>query len=151
MINPEFLHLLFSTASIDRWNDQIRPVDFVELDKQAHKMIIAWLLGHIEEEENGMAVDWVKLIDYGMVEFAYRAVVTDLKPPVFHHLLQHRKTELDNYVEKELLGVADARFMERFHAYTKSDENELERRILNAAHFLKSRSISTLPASAGWS
>ncbi|WP_201352176.1 HD domain-containing protein [Hydrogenimonas urashimensis] len=139
MIKPEFLHLLFSTASIDRWNDQIRPVDFVELDKQAHKMIIAWLLGRIEEEENGMRVDWPKLIGYGMVEFAYRAVVTDLKPPVFHHLLHHKKRELDNYVEKELLKVADERFMRRFHEYRASDEGELERRVLNAAHFLASR------------
>ena len=139
MIKPEFLHLLFSTASIDRWNDQIRPVDFVELDKQAHKMIIAWLLGRIEEEENGTKVDWPKLIGHGMVEFSYRAVVTDLKPPVFHHLLQHRKKELDRYVEKELLKVADSRFMALFHAYTKSDGDELERRILNAAHFLASR------------
>ena len=139
MIQPEFLHLLFSTASIDRWNDQIRPVDFVELDKQAHKMIIAWLIGRIEEEENGQTVDWPKLIGYGMTEFAYRAVVTDLKPPVFHHLLHHKKEALDRYVEKELRRVADDRFMALFGDYTLSDENGLERRILSAAHFLASR------------
>jgi len=139
MIQPEFLHLLFSTASIDRWSDQIRPVDFVELDKQAHKMIIAWLIGRIEEEENGQTVDWPKLIGYGMTEFAYRAVVTDLKPPVFHHLLHHKKEALDRYVEKELRRVADDRFMALFGDYTLSDENGLERRILSAAHFLASR------------
>ena len=77
MIDSKFLYLLFSTASIDRWNDQIRPVDFVELDKQAHKMIIAWLLGRIEEEENGVPIDWPKLIDYGICEFMYRAEMTD--------------------------------------------------------------------------
>ncbi len=139
MINPDFLRLFFSTASIDRWNDQIRPVDFVELDKQSHKMITVWLLGRIEEEENGLAIDWNRLIGYGIVEFAYRAVVTDLKPPVFHHLLHHKKRELDAFVRKSLEGMVDDEFMDLFEEYTRSDEDLLERRILNAAHFLTSR------------
>ena len=139
MIDPRFLHLLFSTASIERWNDQIRPVDFMELDKQAHKMITAWLLGRIEEEENGTAVDWERLVGYGVVEFAYRAVVTDLKPPVFHHLLKHKKRELDGYVARELERCADDAFMTLFGEYTRSDENAVERRILGASHFLTSR------------
>ena len=139
MLNPKFLYLLFSTASIDRWNDQIRPVDFVELDKQAHKMIIAWLLGRIEEVENGAEIDWQKLIDYGVCEFIYRAVVTDLKPPVFHHLVKHKKKELDAYVEKEIFGIIDEKLKKKFNAYVNSNENETERRILHAAHFLASR------------
>jgi len=139
MLNPKFLYLLFSTASIDRWNDQIRPVDFVELDKQAHKMIIAWLLGRIEEVENGVEIDWQKLIDYGVCEFIYRAVVTDLKPPVFHHLVKHKKKELDAYVEKEIFDIIDEKLKKKFNAYVNSNENETERRILHAAHFLASR------------
>ena len=139
MIDPKFLHLLFSTASIDRWNDQIRPVDFVEIDKQAHKMITAWLLGRIEETENGAAIDWPRLIGYGIVEFAYRAVVTDLKPPVFHHLLRHKKRELDAYVHNELEKIVDESFMALFADYTRSDEDTLERRILSASHYLASR------------
>jgi putative hydrolase of HD superfamily len=139
MIDPRFLHLLFSTASIERWNDQIRPVDFAELDKQAHKMIAAWLLGRIEEEENGVAIDWEKLVGFGVVEFAYRAVVTDLKPPVFHHLLKHKKRELDAYVTDALKEYADDAFMTLFGEYTRSDENMIERRILGASHFLASR------------
>ncbi len=139
MIHPQFLHLLFSTASIDRWNDQIRPVDFVELDKQAHKMIIAWFLGRIEEEENRTAIDWPKLIGYGVSEFIYRSVVTDLKPPVFHHLLKHKKPQLDAYVKKELAGIVDGKINERFEEYLASNDEEIERKILNAAHFLASR------------
>ncbi len=139
MIDPHFLHLLFSTASIDRWNDQIRPVDFVELDKQSHKMITAWLLGRIEEEENGQRIDWRKLIEYGVSEFMYRAVLTDLKPPVFHHLAKYKKRELDQYVKKEISSLIDDRLRVRFEAYLESDENEIERRVLHAAHFLASR------------
>ena len=139
MLNPEFFYLLFSTASIDRWNDQIRPVEFVELDKQAHKMIIAWLLGRIEEEENGIKIDWQKLIDYGVCEFVYRAVVTDLKPPVFHYLIKHKKRELDVYVKKEIFDKIDEKLKDKFNAYIHSNENEIERQILQAAHFLASR------------
>ena len=139
MLNPNFLYLLFSTANIDRWNDQIRPVDFVELDKQAHKMIIAWLLGRIEEIENGIKIDWQKLIDYGICEFIYRAVVTDLKPPVFHHLIKHKKKELDAYVKKEISNTINEKLNQKFNDYINSNENEIERRVLHAAHFLASR------------
>ncbi len=139
MIYPDFLKLLFSTASIERWNDQLRPVDFTEMDKQAHKMIIAWLLGRIEEEENATIIDWPKLIGYGVSEFAYRAVVTDLKPPVFHYLIKHKKRELDNYVESELDRMTDGVLKRRFAEYTSSSDEEPERRILGAAHFLASK------------
>ncbi len=139
MIDSRFLYLLFSTANIDRWNDQIRPVDFTELDKQSHKMIIAWLLGRIEEEENRTHIEWRKLIDYGVCEFMYRAVVTDLKPPVFHHLIRHKKSELDAYVKKELHGITGETVENIFETYLCSDENEIERRVLNAANFLASR------------
>ena len=37
-------------ASMQRWNDHIRPVEFTELDKQAHKMVIAYILAKSEEE-----------------------------------------------------------------------------------------------------
>ena len=139
MINPKFLYLLFSTASIDRWNDQIRPVDFVEIDKQSHKMIIAWLLGRIEEVENSVEIDWIKLIDYAVAEFIYRSVVTDLKPPVFHYLAKHKKSELDEYVKDVVFEIIDEKLKNRFESYIGSNSSEIERRILSAAHFLASR------------
>ena len=48
---------LFEAAHIQRWNDKLRPVDLPELDKQSHKMIIAYLLGKMEEKEN--EVPWI--------------------------------------------------------------------------------------------
>ena len=40
MISKEMLELLFRPASMQRWNDHIRPhTGFSELDKQAHKMV----------------------------------------------------------------------------------------------------------------
>jgi putative hydrolase of HD superfamily len=35
---------LFEGFSIKRWNDQISPVELVEMDKNAHKMAIAYCL-----------------------------------------------------------------------------------------------------------
>ena len=135
----KFLNLIFSTALIERWNDQLRCVEFSELDKQAHKMVIAWLLAKIEEKENKTKIDYLKLIEYFISEFAYRAVVTDLKPQVFHYLQKHKKEEFDEFVKKELSKIADTSFMDIFSKYLSSNENEIERKILNASHFLASR------------
>ncbi|WP_200762479.1 HD domain-containing protein [Nitrosophilus alvini] len=139
MLNSRLINLLFSTASIDRWNDQIRPVDFVELDKQSHKMIIAWLLARIEETENGTEIDWVKLVDFAISEFMYRAVVTDLKPPVFHFLLKHKKEEIGKYAKETLFPLLDQKLQQKFEDYLSTDSSLIERRIIDAAHYLASR------------
>jgi len=44
MIRKAFLEKIFDAANMQRWNDKIRPVELRELDKQAHKMIIAYFL-----------------------------------------------------------------------------------------------------------
>jgi len=48
MITKELLELLFEAASIQRWNDHNRPEHFTELDKQAHKMIYAYVLAKLK-------------------------------------------------------------------------------------------------------
>ena len=135
----KFLNLIFSTALIDRWNDQLRCVEFSELDKQAHKMTIAWLLAKMEEKENHIKIDYLKLIEYFISEFAYRAVVTDLKPQVFHYLQKHKKKEFDEFVKKEVFDIVDEEFKSVFIKYLDSSEDEIERKILNASHFLATR------------
>ena len=40
----KIIEYIFSSASIQRWNDYPRMVDLVELDKQAHKFIIAYFI-----------------------------------------------------------------------------------------------------------
>ena len=134
----KFLNLIFSTALIERWNDQLRCVEFSELDKQSHKMTIAWLLAKMEEKENKTKIDYLKLIEYFISEFVYRAIVTDLKPQVFHYLQKHKKEEFDEFVKKELLKK-ETTFISTFENYLKSNEDEIERKILTASHFLVSR------------
>ena len=61
MKNPSLhralIEQIFDAASIRRWNDQINPMEFTELDKQAHKMIIAWVLSRCEEDRGRNPVD----------------------------------------------------------------------------------------------
>ena len=49
MIKKSLISLMYEAASIQRWNDHIRPwTGFTELDKQAHKMFYAYVLAKCE-------------------------------------------------------------------------------------------------------
>ena len=58
MLNPKIVDYIFSSASIQRWNDYPRMVDLVELDKQAHKFIIAFFIAKLEKELGATADSW---------------------------------------------------------------------------------------------
>jgi 5'-deoxynucleotidase YfbR-like HD superfamily hydrolase len=131
----------YDAASMQRWNDHIRLVELNELDKQAHKMVIAYVIAKFEEERLGKGkVDWIKIIEGGIFEFLHRLVLTDIKPPVFHKMMAEKGNELNKHVFKELKndmgGLGDDKFKERFESYFTSPVNSLERRILRAAHYL---------------
>lgn len=127
-------------ASMQRWNDHIRPVEFTELDKQAHKMVIAYVIARFEEDHMGPgSVDWLALIEGGIFEFLHRTVLTDIKPPVFHRMMKEKGYELNKHVFKKLerdMEGLDQDFQKRFKDYYLKSSNTLERRILRAAHYL---------------
>lgn len=75
---------IFDAANMQRWNDKIRPVELRELDKQAHKMVLAYFLGKFEEGREGF--DWIEIIEGGLFEFLQRLVITDLKPQIFYEI-----------------------------------------------------------------
>ena len=100
-MNAKLIKLIFSTASIERWNDLPRPFKFIELDKQAHKMIIAYILAHYEK------VNYYDLIHLGIAGILYRAVLTDLKSPVYNYLRKKKGKELDEFVLNKLKDVID--------------------------------------------
>ena len=130
----------YEAASIQRWNDHVRPFELTELDKQAHKMIIAYVLAKCEETERGKTVDWLRLIEGGLFEFLQRVLLTDLKPPVFHRLMQTKSKELNEWVLHQLdsdISAVPGGFRERFIDYFEDEGHSvLERRILRAAHYL---------------
>lgn len=143
MITRPLLERIFSAASIERWNDHPHPAVFTELGKQAHKMVAAWVLGRCEEDR-GERVDWEALIRGGVFEFLYRVVVTDIRPPVFHKLMQERQTkeQLDAWVLSRLepdLAALSPDVARSFRDYHRAAPDAIERRILSAAHYLATK------------
>ena len=134
---------MFSGSYMRRWNDKLRPVELYEIDKQAHKMIVAWMLTLLNSGGYS-ASDQLKLqqevIERGLFDYLYRLVTTDIKPPVFYRICENEKDykELTEWVLKELrpvLGAPDEGFWERLSAYHRNrDRTSLPDRILTAAH-----------------
>ncbi|MHC1745284.1 MAG: HD domain-containing protein [Syntrophobacteraceae bacterium] len=142
MLRKALLMKLFSAAYMQRWNDKIRPVDLIELDKQAHKMVLTYFIGKWEEER--APVDWIGLIEGGIFELLQRVVLTDLKPPIFYKIKSDpdRYARLNAWVFEQLRPILSPwgpAFQERFVSYFHEAESSLHRRILNAAHISASR------------
>jgi len=139
MITPKLIEAFFTAASIQRWNDYPRMVDLVELDKQAHKFIIAYFIAKMEDD-----VDMSALVEAGIFEFLRRVVVTDIRPDVFRKMLQKKKTELNEWVitrlHESLIELEDGAFLERFQNFLRDDEMyKKERFILKAASYISTR------------
>jgi putative hydrolase of HD superfamily len=141
MITKALLLKLFQAAYMQRWNDKLRPVDLYELDKQGHKMVIAYFIGKWEENKKGF--NWVEIIEGGIFELLQRIVLTDLKPPILYRIKEdaEKYRELNNWVCTELESYVQPfnnYFWERFKNYLCDTEDGLNRRILAAAHFYAS-------------
>lgn len=138
MVTKALVLKLFDAAYMQRWNDKLRPVDLYELDKQAHKMVMAYFLGKFDEDEPSFS--WIEVIEGGIFELLQRVILTDLKPPVLYKIKEdpRKYAELNNWVYQQLepaISPMGDDFSRRFKDhFTHADEN-LSRRILAAAHF----------------
>ena len=140
MIRKPLLLKIYEAASMQRWNDQIRTVDLTELDKQAHKMIVSYVLGRCEEDISKKSVDWIEIIEIGLFEFLQRVVLTDLKPPLFYRIKENKDEyeKLNRWVYdkvKPLIAHLGEDFCMHFERYLINDERSLSRSIVDAAHF----------------
>ncbi|MGB3750172.1 MAG: HD domain-containing protein [Arcobacteraceae bacterium] len=139
MINPKIVDYIFSSASIQRWNDYPRMVDLVELDKQAHKFIIAFFVAKHEKD-----INYTHLIEAGIFEFLRRVVVTDIRPDVFRKALQKKGKEINSWVltklENSLIDIDNGSFFQKFKDYLEDDTMyKKERFILKAASYLATK------------
>jgi putative hydrolase of HD superfamily len=146
-VRKSLLQLLFAGSFMKRWNDKHRSMDLVEVDKQAHKMVVAWMLyelnsGGLSESER-LALG-LELVEGGLFEYLYRLVITDIKPPVFYKIKANpaHYRQLTAWVFDQLeprvreLGEA---FWDRLRAYLVVPEGDSPaRRILDAAHLYAS-------------
>ncbi len=130
---------IYDLAYIERWNDHPKPFHITELDKQAHKSAIAYIVGRFEEELKGKEVNWDDVIEGLIFEALQRAVLTDIKPQVFHRLLRERAKEINSFVFNSVGGELrdfDDDLWNRFRYFFESGENTFEKRIIRASHFL---------------
>ena len=139
MINPTIIDYIFSSASIQRWNDYPRMVELVELDKQAHKFIIAYFIAKLETD-----INYTHLIEAGIFEFLRRVVVTDIRPDVFRKALQKKSKEINSWVISKLTpslkDIDDGNFLQKFEEYLANPEMyKKERFVLKAASYLATK------------
>jgi putative hydrolase of HD superfamily len=136
----ELLLKIYEAAGMQRWNDQIRTIEFTELDKQSHKMIAAYVLGRCQEDRTGKKLDWINIIETGIYDFLKRIVLTDLKPPLIYRIKQDGKkyNKLNQWVFGKIspyLEVLEGDFTVNFKRHLESPGKDIEARIVNAAHF----------------
>jgi putative hydrolase of HD superfamily len=141
MINKPILELIYEAAHIQRWNDHMRPSQgFTELDKQAHKMIFAYVIARFEEDERKAVINWPHLIEGGIFEFLHRIVLTDIKPPIFHAMMKESGEKLNRWVLAQLhdtLKDIEGGFLAKFEKYLLDPQySALEKKILKASHYL---------------
>ena len=149
-IRKSLLQLIFSGSFMKRWNDKLRPMELLEVDKQAHKMIVAWMLLHLNTR--GMDLErrleiGARVVEGGIFEYLYRLVITDIKPPIFYQI----KANPDHYqlLTEWVLEQLEPRVVplgqdlwQRLRAYLllqgPTVEQDPARRILAAAHLYAS-------------
>lgn len=147
-IRKSLLQLVFSGSFMKRWNDKLRPMELFEVDKQAHKMMIAWLLcmensRELGEDERLRLAD--RLVEGGLFDYFFRLVITDIKPPVFYQIKANpaHYRRLSEWVLAELtprIQTLGEEFMGRMRAYLSvPDPQDLAGRILHASHIYASR------------
>ncbi|HKK32869.1 MAG TPA: HD domain-containing protein [Desulfomicrobiaceae bacterium] len=150
-VRKGLLQLVFSGASMKRWNDKLRPMELVEVDKQAHKMITAWMLFQLNSgslgPESKLALGEA-IVRGGMYEYLYRLVITDIKPPIFYQIKANpaHYQQLTRWVLDQLhpwVQPLGADFRDGLSAHFTSDpgtpEELLAGRILHAAHMFASQ------------
>jgi putative hydrolase of HD superfamily len=133
-----------------RWNDKMRPMELVEVDKQAHKMIAAWLLFELNSQNlppEEKALLGEEIVRGGIFDYLYRLVITDIKPPIFYQIKANpaHYEKLTAWVLDELqprvqpLGKDFWEAMRVHFELQGREDSTLATRILDAAHLFASR------------
>lgn len=139
--NFELINELFRGFHIQRWNDRVRPMNFTEIDKHSHKLIIAYVLGKYEEK-SGKSVDWEKLVQNSIFEFLRRIVISDIKSPIYREIKKNKAVfqKLNEYIFDHLKDkIKNEKISNELEKYLfREDDNDLTNKIINAAHIYSS-------------
>jgi competence protein ComGF len=105
-LSKSLLQFVFSGSHMKRWNDKLRFMELIEIDKQAHKMIVAWMLcqlsgeGRTREERYSLEE---AVVEGGIFDYLFRLVITDIKPPILYRI----KENPEQYRRLAAWGVAE--------------------------------------------
>ncbi len=138
MIRKSFINKLFNGFSIQRWNDKLRPLELIQMDKHAHKMIIAYSLAKYEEER-GAEFDWIDIIRGGIYELLKRIEISDIQSPVYKEISKNKELvqKLNSHVYESLepvIGNPVIRDEIKKYLTEPGFINPMSKRILDAAH-----------------
>lgn len=142
-IRKGLLQFIFSGTYMKRWNDKLRPMELIEIDKQAHKMIVAWMLcqhaGRTMTSLDRLSLEQ-EVVEKGIFDYMFRLIVTDIKPAIFNRIRENHEhyQELAKWAVKEVephLRPFSEDFFERFERHVMGkDHSGIATDILTAAH-----------------
>lgn len=138
IVNFSLVNELFKGFYIQRWNDRIRPLELIEMDKHAHKMMIAYCIGKYEEDD-GKEVDWNYIIQSGIFELLRRIIISDIKSPIYHEIRKNKPVfkKLNEFVFEQLepkIESEEIRKELQEFLYKDIEIENLNDKIINAAH-----------------
>jgi putative hydrolase of HD superfamily len=141
-VNTLLLNEIFRGFHIQRWNDRLRPMDLIEIDKHSHKMLIAFILAKYEEN-SGKTINWNQIIQNGIFELLRRIVISDIKSPIYAQITQKPEVfeKLNQYVYNHLKAkLPTGILLDEFYKFlfNRNDCDDLSNRILSAAHIYAS-------------
>ena len=141
----DFALKVFEGFSIERWNDLVRPFDIVEMDKDAEKMVVAYIIGKFEENR-GVKIDWEWMIYASLFDLLRKIALCDIKSPV-QRLIKTQYPEefirLNEWVLEQYRTLIDDRdLFSRFTLYIGKmsgsipygENQEQTSRVFRAAH-----------------
>ncbi len=136
MVSPSLIRKVFSASYIQRWNDKLRPIDFIELDKHALKMVIAYIIGSFERDTEGFS--WREIIEGCFFELLQKIVLTDIKSPVFYMIKEHKEKyrQLNEFVYNDIqptIAPLGKDVCDRFKAFFEHTDDTINKRILTAS------------------
>ncbi|MFP4485196.1 MAG: YfbR-like 5'-deoxynucleotidase [Spirochaetota bacterium] len=142
VITRDLASRLFQGFSIQRWTDRPKPVDLTEMDHAAYQMVVAFLVGTLEEER-GAAINWYTVIKAGIFRLLRKLALSDIKAPV-HHTIREKYPEVYRQINEwvyQSLGplLPENRLRDEFHDYllptgSLSEDHVYGYRLAEAAH-----------------
>lgn len=128
-MKKEFALKIFEAFSIERWTDLVRPFEVVEMDKEAEKMVVAYIIAKYEENR-GVKIDWQWMIYSSLFHLLRKIQLCDIKAPVQSLIKQNFREEyvkLNRWVlEQYKPYIDDKELFKSFSDYMESLSGNFE-------------------------